>query len=181
MESPIQYTWRGFDHTESQAELVRTHAEKLLQFHPAIERMRVTVERAQHRRHHGDLFEVRLHITIPGEDVQVNHHSDQAHDHEDLRVAVRDAFQAARRQLKSRVNVRRGKVKHHESQPEGEVIRLFHDEGYGFIRDALDQEVYFHENSVQNARFEDLEVGTRVRFAEDPGHEGPHASTVYVL
>lgn len=38
-----------------------------------------------------------------------------------------------------------------------------------------------HRNSVLEGRFEELEVGTNVRFAEEEGLEGPQASTVHVM
>lgn len=60
------------------------------------------------------------------------------------------------------------------------VVRLFRDQGYGFIETAEGQELYFHRNSVLHDEFEQLRVGTGVRFAEEMGEEGPQASTVQI-
>ncbi|MFP3949457.1 MAG: cold-shock protein [Longimicrobiales bacterium] len=40
--------------------------------------------------------------------------------------------------------------------------------------------MYFHRNSLVNGDFEDMEVGTIVRFAEERGEKGPQASSVYI-
>ena len=49
---------------------------------------------------------------------------------------------------------------------------------YGLIHTSDGREVYFHRNSVLNGGFDQLELGTPVRFAEEMGEEGPQASTV---
>jgi cold shock CspA family protein len=67
-----------------------------------------------------------------------------------------------------------------EPTPEGEVVRLFPYEGYGFIRAPDGREVYFHKHSVLDEAFDRLEVGTRVRYAEEAGEAGPQASSVAV-
>jgi cold shock CspA family protein len=42
--------------------------------------------------------------------------------------------------------------------------------GYGFIRDAQNQERFFHARNLLNTRFEDLQEGLTVEF--DPVSEG---------
>ena len=42
-------------------------------------------------------------------------------------------------------------------------------------------DIYFHRNSILNADFDSLEVGTKVSFVEQEGDEGPQASSVKVL
>jgi cold shock CspA family protein len=102
------------------------------------------------------------------------------HAHEDAFVAVRDAFAAARRQLQDRHRKDQGVVKTHEPQPEGRVVRIFPDEGYGFIESADGREIYFHRNAVLNGGFDHLKSGAEVRFAESEGEKGPQASTVHI-
>lgn len=55
--------------------------------------------------------------------------------------------------------------------------------GYGLIRTLEDdREIYFHRNAVsQDDDFEDLAVGSEVRFAEAMGEMGPKATTVKVV
>jgi cold shock CspA family protein len=95
-------------------------------------------------------------------------------------VAIRDAFNAAGRQLEEHVKRRRSKVKTHELPPHGIISKLCPDEDYGTIETSDGREIYFHRNSVLNADFDKLENGARVHFTEEMGEEGPQASSVHV-
>ena len=99
-------------------------------------------------------------------------------DYRDVDIAIRDAFDEARRQLEDYARRQRGQVKAHEPASHARVARLFPEAGYGFLETPDGREVYFHRNSVLGANFEDLEVGTEVRFVEELGDKGPQASTV---
>lgn len=61
----------------------------------------------------------------------------------------------------------------------GKVVKLFRHAGYGFII-SQHGEVYFDYHSIVGARFDQLRVGSSVRFvmAEPEGLHGPEASTV---
>jgi cold shock CspA family protein len=50
--------------------------------------------------------------------------------------------------------------------------------GYGFLETPDGRELYFHEHSVLDGGFPELEVGSEVRFIEEPGEKGPQATTV---
>ena len=58
---------------------------------------------------------------------------------------------------------------------------LLINEGYGFLKTPDGREVYFHRNSVLDGRFEDLTLGSEVRFVEEVGEKGPQASTVALV
>jgi len=74
--------------------------------------LRVTIE-APHRNHHkGKIYHVRIDVGLPGRpDLVVSHEREANHAHEDVYVAIRDAFDAARRQLKDIAEMRNGKTK----------------------------------------------------------------------
>jgi cold shock CspA family protein len=97
----------------------------------------------------------------------VNRESSKHIEYEDVYVAVRDAFDAARRQLQNYAKRQRKEVKTHELIPHAHVGKLFLEKGFGFLELPDGREVYFHKNSV-------LEV----HFAEEQGEKGPQASTV---
>lgn len=99
---------------------------------------------------------------------------------EDLRGAIDAAFAAASRQVEEQSRLQRGDVKTNVTPPEGPVVGIFPDEGYDFIAADDGREVYFHRNAVLAPGFDEFEVGTRVRFHEEQGHEGPQASTVEI-
>ncbi len=142
---------------------------------------RVVVE-APHKHHHrGNIYHVRIDITVPDEELVVSRDPGQQQTHDDVYVAIRDAFKAARRQLEDYARKRRGDVKSHEPPPHGRILALFPEMDYGKITSADGREIYFHRNSVLEADFDKLEEGMEVRFAEEPGDEGPKATTVYLI
>ncbi|MBN4016387.1 ribosome-associated translation inhibitor RaiA [Rhodospirillaceae bacterium AH-315-P19] len=103
MELPLQITFRNMDPSESVETNVREKAMKLERFFDRITSCRVVIE-APHRHHHkGKLYNVRIDISVPGKEIVVNHNGPKNHAHEDVYVAIRDAFSAAVRQLEDHV------------------------------------------------------------------------------
>jgi cold shock CspA family protein len=96
-------------------------------------------------------------------------------------VAVRDAFDVARRQLEDFVRHQRGDVKSHETPPHARVSKLFPEGGYGFLETPDGREIYFHRNSVLHEGFNRLKINSEVRFSEEMGEKGPQASSVTLI
>ncbi|RMD67795.1 MAG: ribosome-associated translation inhibitor RaiA [Gammaproteobacteria bacterium] len=176
MKIPVQISARNMSISQAAKNLIELKARKLEQFYDGIIGCRIMVE-APHRHHHkGHPYHVRIDLTVPGAEIAI-----RRDEHEDLYVAIREAFDDARRKLQDYARMQQGKVKHHEIPPEARIIRLFPEEGYGFIETPDGREIYFHRNSVINFPFEKLKVGMQVKFAEEQGIKGPQASTVRVL
>ncbi len=179
MQLPLEVTFRNMDRSEAVESAVRERAAKLDHFADHIMSCRVVVE-APHKHHHqGGLFHVRIDIKVPGRELVVSREPAGHHAHEDVYVAVRDAFDAARRQLEDYVRHVRGDEKTHETPAHGRVLTLVPPEDYGIIRASDGREVYFHRHSVLGAGFDRLQEGDEVRFAEEQGDKGPQASTVH--
>lgn len=177
---PLQITFRDLPRSEAVVDFVEKKVEKLGTMYDRIIRCRVVIE-SSHRRHlKGNIYHVQIYLTIPGDDLVVSRDPSEDKAHTDLYVAVRDAFDAAKRQLEKNVKRIRGKVKHHEPVPFGIVKRLFQGESYGFLETPDGREIYFHSNSVLHDAFDDLEIGTKVTFVEELGDKGPQASTVRI-
>jgi ribosomal subunit interface protein len=178
MQLPLQITFRNVTPSDAIDTKIRERAAKLDTYYDRITGCHVLVE-APHRRHHqGKLFHVRIDVILPGTAVVVNRAPLEHHAHEDVFVAIRDAFDAARRQLEDYARRQRADTKRHVETPHGRVSKLFPD--HGFIATADEREVYFHQNSVLGGAFTTLAVGTPVRFVEEEGEKGPQASTVKV-
>jgi ribosomal subunit interface protein len=178
MQIPLQISFRNMDPSPAVEARIREKAAKLERFHERIIGCTVVVE-APHRHHHkGKLYNVRVDISVPGKDVVVDRAKPLDHAHEDVYVAIRDAFDAAARRLEDQTRKMRGAVKSHVAPPHGKVARLFSD--HGFIATPDGEEVYFHRNSVVGDDFNALKVGSEVSLvvAENEGAEGPQASTV---
>lgn len=180
MQESIQITFHGVAPSEAIERRIREKGEQLTRIHPDITSWRATVDAPHRHHHHGQLFSVRLDIRVPAAEIVVNREHHRDHAHEDVYVAIRDAFDAAARQLREHAEHRRGEVKRHSVPEHGRITQLFGDDGYGFVqlRDGLD--VYFHENSVTSGTLAELHVGDEVRLviAEGEGERGPQASSV---
>ena len=181
MKLPLQVTFRHMEPSDALDADIREHAELLDKFAGNIMSCRVVVEAPHQHKHQGQLYQVRINITLPGHEINVTRGRDLHHAHEDPYVAVRDAFNAAQRQLQDLVRVRRGDVKLHETAPHGRVASISPEENFGIIETPDGREIYFHRNSLLDENLNDLDVGTEVRFHEEMGEEGPQASTVQVI
>ncbi len=108
MKLPLEITFRGVDRSHSLEERIRTKAAKLDRFCDRITGCRVVVEAPHNRRQKGNLFHVRIDLSVPGNEIVVNREPHKHHEHEDVWIAVRDAFNAAQRQLQSYSRKRQG-------------------------------------------------------------------------
>lgn len=181
MQIPLEITFRNIDTSPALEADLRERAEKLEKFSKEIIGCRVVVE-APHKHHNkGNLFHLRIDVTVPGKEIVVKRSPDDDHAHEDPFVAARDAFDAVRRQLEDYNRKRQGKVKVHEEAPHGRVTVLEPLMDYGRLETADGRDIYFHRNSVVSGNFDDLEIGTELRFVEEMGEEGPQASSVFVV
>lgn len=196
MKLPPQVTFRNMDPPENVEACIRSQVAKLETYYDRIMSCRVIVE-VPHRHHHdGNLYHIRIDLTVPGGEVVVKkeaslHATEQQIDrdkrtkreeihssHKVINLAIREAFEAARRQLQDFARRQRGDVKMEEPKAYGRVSRLFRKKGYGFLETPDGREVYFHRNSVLDGHFPRLEIGTRVMFAEEQGEKGLQASSV---
>jgi cold shock CspA family protein/ribosome-associated translation inhibitor RaiA len=181
MQAPLEIIFHNVDRSPAVEAAIRERVVKLEQLAPNITSCRVTVE-APHKHHQqGNLYAVRIDLRYPGGELVANRSPSANHAHEDVYVAVRDAFRAARRRLQVRQRVRRGDVKPHQTLPHAVIASLDRARGCGRLRAHDGREIYFHRNSVINADFDRLEANLEVRFNEEAGDEGPQASSVYVL
>lgn len=183
MTIPLQITFQNMDPSPAIEASVRKRAQRLERFSDRIVSCKVVVESPHRHQHHGRIYNIGIELSVPGRDIQVTRSPGKDHAHEDVYVAIRDAFNAAARQLEDHTRRLRADVKTHESPMLGVVARLFPERDYGFIRNAELGEVYFHANSVANAAFEDLTVGNEVRMsvAERESPHGFQATTVTVV
>lgn len=182
MQVPLQITFRNTEASEAVETDIRKRVDKLSRHHAGLISCRVVIEAPLQQHQKANLFKVRIDITCPDGKFEVNREPDARNRaHQDVYVALRDAFAAADRQLEEYTCRRKGEVKAHEEMPHGSITHLSPMEDYGIITTPDDREIYFHRNSVLNADFDALAVGTAVRFHEEKGDQGPQASTVKVI
>ncbi|ERT09937.1 'Cold-shock' DNA-binding domain protein [Lyngbya aestuarii BL J] len=185
MKIPTEITYHHLEKTEAIDSLVREKIAKLEQFCDYMNSCRVVIEKTHDHPKMGSPYRVRLDITVPpGHELAVDRSPDEGIQYEALETVIREAFDAARRQLVELVERQRQWDRNSPSQQQmvAIVTQLFTEEGYGFLRTIdVDREIYFHKNSVLNNDFERLTVGTGVRYVEEQGENGPQATTVKIV
>lgn len=180
MQIPLKITFKNIPQSDFVEARIREKVDKLEQFSELITSCRVLVETPHKHHRKGNLYNIKVDVTLPGEEIVATRHPDEHQAHEDIYVAIRDAFDATRRQLEDYVRRRRGKVKTHETGPYGKISALFPYEDYGTIETSDGREIYFHRNSLLDEDFDKVEVGARVHFTEEMGEKGPQASSIHV-
>ncbi len=101
MNNEFQIFFHNIDQTEALQEAVRKRIAKLERYCERIIRGRVVLDSPHNHHHKGRVYSVGLEIHTSQREVRVNQEQHDNHAHEDLYVAIRDAFNAAERQLKS--------------------------------------------------------------------------------
>lgn len=183
MQTPLEIRFHEVPKSDWIEQRIREKMADLEKMFPNIISARVVVDADTDKHLQGNNFRIRIFIHVPGKEIVVDRNQKGDPAREDFRYALREAFRAARRELEKYKDKMRGEVKTHVGPPEGRVIRLFRDQGYGFIELDDGQEIYFHRNAVVNGAFDRLEVGSRVRVhvAENESPFGPQASTVHLI
>lgn len=108
MQTPLQITLRDMEHSDALDQHIREKAEKLDRVYHRLMGCRVVVEQQARHKQQGKQFAVGIDMTVPGKEIVVNRQHA-----EDPYVALRDAFDAAKRQLEDFARAQRGEVKAH--------------------------------------------------------------------
>jgi ribosome-associated translation inhibitor RaiA len=98
MQVPLEIAFHNMEPSEFVEAKVRERVNTLERYSD-----RITLQcqcRGPHRAHHqGNLYHVRIEISVPGKELVVSRDPGDVHAHDDVYVAIRDAFDAAGRQL----------------------------------------------------------------------------------
>jgi len=180
MQTPLQIVFRGMETSEAVKNNIEERVEKLEKIFDRIISCRVVVELPHRHQSKGKLFNITIDLSVPGDVIVVNRAPSEDHALEDIYVAIKDAFNTARRQLEDYIRRRRKDVKTHEETPKAQVVKLLPEQDCGFIETRDGREIYFHRNSVLDG-FESLTIGSEVRYVEKKGDEGPQASTIALV
>jgi ribosomal subunit interface protein len=113
MQIPVKVSFKDLPVSDAVEADVMRRAQRLEHFYDRITRCDVTI--AEHHKHHhkGRLYSVQIDLSIPHHEIVINREHSESHAHEDVYVAIRDAFDAARRQLEDQVRQMRHQVKSH--------------------------------------------------------------------
>jgi ribosomal subunit interface protein len=101
MTNEIQVVFHNIEQSDALTNAVQKRIEKLERYCNQIIGGRVVLDCPHNNHHKGKVYSVGLEVHTPALEVRVNQDQHDNHAHEDLYVAIRDAFNAAERQLKS--------------------------------------------------------------------------------
>ena len=101
MSNEFQIVFHNIDQSDALTDSVNKRVEKLRRYNGDIIGGRVVLDSPHNNHHKGKVYSVTLELHTPNKEVVLTQEQHDNHAHEDLYVAIRDAFNAAERQLKS--------------------------------------------------------------------------------
>lgn len=101
MPIAIKTVFRGMRVRPEVERRIEEHAAKLETVCPDLETCEVVVELPHRHHRQGRAFHVRITLAVRGDAIAISHDPGDGDAHEDVLVAVRDAFVAARRRLET--------------------------------------------------------------------------------
>ena len=116
MKIPTEISFNGIEHSDAVEQAVERWVARLEHMYDRITKCAVTITQPHKRHRHGSEFNVGVVLEVPGSEIAATHIR-----HEDIYVAVADAFRAARRQLAEQRDLRRGFVKTNVVARDGKV------------------------------------------------------------
>lgn len=183
MNVPVEISFRDVVNQKELERMIRDKCARLERICNYLSSCRVAVERTQKHQHRGQRYRVRLELGVPpGHRLTVTREPHEGEVHTRVEREIRDAFEAAERQLKELKEKQHGEVKRHPAQETGAVVQSVNrEQGFGFLQTVDGRSLYFHRNAVLEGDFDRLEQGTGVRYLESSGEDGPSARSVEIV
>lgn len=113
MTTTLTITFQGMEPSPALRQDIERRAAKLERLVTRLLTLNVTVRQLEQRHLQGNRYAVHAHLTVPGATIEAGKTPRADHTHEDPFLAVRDTFDAVRRQLEEHLRIRRGNVKTH--------------------------------------------------------------------
>lgn len=177
----VEVAFQGTDGSSELRDHILHQAYKLEQAAPSISRCDVVVTPVLRGVTRRNRFAVRVCVTLPDGELNVDGQPAGCRTHEDAREAIREAFDHMRRRLQDLHRKQHRKGRHHESSGRGRIKRISSERGNGVIEAPDGRAVRFHRDSFLDAPFESLREGDEVRFTELRGESGCWASIVHLV
>lgn len=100
MALPVNITFRDIDPSPAVEARIHDRAKRLEKFARRATSLQVTVAAPHQSGHKGTLYQFTLELRMPKKDIVVKQGDSPNHAHEDVYVAMRDAFAALERQVR---------------------------------------------------------------------------------
>lgn len=99
MQVPLQITFRNIPPSKAISDRIKQQFDKLCQFYDRIIDCRVVVEIPHQHHYKGNSYHIRINLTLPGEKLVIDRDNCDSFN-QNAYIAIRDAFNAAKRRLK---------------------------------------------------------------------------------
>jgi ribosome-associated translation inhibitor RaiA len=100
MQTPVEIHFHGIEKSEAVEQRVREKVAKLEKHFGRMTRCRVVLEAPHRSAQKPKVFQIKIEISLPRrQPIVVCHEREGAHAHEELPLAIRDAFEAALRKV----------------------------------------------------------------------------------
>jgi ribosomal subunit interface protein len=185
MQKGLEISFHNCDPSPAVEQAIQERVDKLERLYDRLVGCRVAIE-VLHKQHRtGNVYDVHVELMVPGEDLVVSRKPNKAKEryaHPDVYTSIRDAFEAAERQLIEYKEQLRGDVKVKEDAElfHGQVAQIYPEEEHGFILTNTGTQLYFHRNALLRGDFDRLKRGDKVHYTETVGDTGPIATKVWV-
>ncbi len=99
MRSPVTLTFRHTDHSSALEARARELGERLQRYGERITQCHMTLEGSRGGHHSGAPYVVQIDLAVPGAQIHADSRQLNGAGHEDINLALREAFTNAKRQL----------------------------------------------------------------------------------
>lgn len=184
MQIPLELNFHDVSRSEWSEDLIRERVSRLERYADDIISCHVIVSQPHRHQHKGNPYRVSIEVRLPRNRrlAVVEEPDDVVAEDAHLHPVIVNAFSTMEKRLKNTGEPRRRDALRPDiEEPRGLVVRLFEEDGYGFLRTPSGEERFFHRNAVLHDDFERLAVGTEVRFEPSEGDAGPAASSVQII
>ncbi len=177
MQVPLEITYKDTEHSAAINAYIKTRAQKLESYYQGIISCHAVIEHTNKQQTNPAIHSIKLHLTLPNK-IELTAHIENS---DNLYKAIHACFDKVQRQMIDHVNIMEGATKSHDELHHGTVVRLFEEDGFGFIEATDGSEYYFNQHSLTPKSKQHLQIGAQVHFIEYMGDEGPQAHKVKVL
>lgn len=180
MEVPVDVDFENVAQSDDLKSLIHQNVAGLSNIYDQIIGCYVRVEQEQHEETPVP-YRVRVELMLPpGHGVGATERATPQDAENTLQALIHKAFDQTKQRLQDRLE------EHPPQQLSGKTVigiitKLMPTGAYGYLRTTENQEIYFQASNVLGDRYNDLTVGTIVRFFMFEGIEGRQASAIHIL
>ena len=121
MQVPLQIKFRHMERSAAIEDRVRDRCHKLQRFAEHVTRCQIIIDAPHKHQDKALLYQVSIDIILPDEETGTSYHAEQQHAHENVDVAIREVFDAARHQLEDYVRQRRAYLKMQDANSHNQI------------------------------------------------------------